>query len=107
MCICFGLMGIIFIAQNVLMFRFFKTLETRFHDEWTALGRPSLIMGNSLNNSLSVCSFLWKKKYLSLGDTEFTAQCSVVRTFSIFSFTAATIWVICVYIFIMLNPTHA
>jgi hypothetical protein len=100
LCVGFGLMAIIFVLQNYLLFRFFRVLDKNFHDEWIKLGKPSLIMGNSINNKLSVFLFLWNKRYLSLGNSEFSRQCSFLRVFIIFSIIAAVIWVGGCYIFI-------
>jgi hypothetical protein len=100
-------MAVIFVVQNYLLYRFFKTLQLRFNEQWVQLGKPSLIMGNSLGNSLAVFLFLWRRKYLGLDDVQFSKQCSTVLMFSIFSTIAAFIWVAAGLCFILMTRNQS
>jgi hypothetical protein len=102
MCMGFAAMAIIFVVHNYLIFQLFKTLETRFPELWAQLGKPSLIMNNSISNNLAIFSFLWNKKYRAQNDALFSKQCDIARFSSIFSVTCASIWVMFGLIYILL-----
>src|ERR1700734_4060052 len=88
----FALMIIIYIIQNYLIMRLLNELKTRFPGLWEQLGRPSLIMNNSLSNMAALTSFLWRKRYLDLNDVDFSERCATARMSSIFSLIFAMVW---------------
>lgn len=49
-------------------YRFLAYLKNNHREAWEGLGSPSLILNNSIQNSLATWSFLRHKKYLQLGD---------------------------------------
>jgi hypothetical protein len=51
-----------------LCHRLFKSLQTRHPEKYEAMGRPSLIINNSLSNNISFMKFLFKREYLDLND---------------------------------------
>lgn len=53
-----------------LCYRFFKILETRHFEEYEAMGKPSLIMNNSLSSNIKLMKFLFKRKWRELDDSE-------------------------------------
>jgi hypothetical protein len=103
MCGGFVAMILIVIGQWYCTQQVLKTLKNRFPEQWTVLGKPTLVMNNSLQNNKALYSFLWHKKYIDLGDETFSKQCSFLRSFSIFSITAASIWLLGGLVFILLN----
>ena len=51
-----------------LSYRFLAYLRNNHREVWAELGSPSLIVNNSIRNSLATMSFMWRKEYLRLGD---------------------------------------
>lgn len=46
----------------------FKLLENRHPGKYNAMGRPSLILNNSLSNNISFMKFLLRREYAELDD---------------------------------------
>ena len=107
MCVGAITMGILFIVQNYVQYRLFKTLRKSFETTWIRLGKPSLIMNNSISNSLALMSYLWRRDYLELNDASFSKQCGNVRTFTIFSLLASIVWVVGGFIYIITHQIHS
>jgi len=51
-----------------MSYRFLAYLRNNHHEVWEELGSPSLILNNSIRNSLATMSFMWRKEYIRLGD---------------------------------------
>ena len=51
-----------------LCYRLFGILETRHPDKFDAMGRPSLIMNNSISNNIHFLKFLVNREWAGLGD---------------------------------------
>ena len=65
----------------VLHYRFIQTLMNKYPQIWEELGSPTFFINNTIRNNFSVLSFLNKKKYLELSDSDFTKQCNILRMF--------------------------
>lgn len=101
MCLGFASMIFLWVAQQYLTYNLLKTLMNRFPAQWESMGKPTMIMNNSLNGFIALYSFLWRKRYLNLEDPDFSKQCIFFRSFSIFSLVAAVLWIIAGSIFIL------
>ena len=53
-----------------LQHRLLTRLRTHHVQTWEALGRPTLIINNSLTNSVAVLRFLWRREYRALDDSQ-------------------------------------
>ena len=51
-----------------LCHRMFNILKTRHPEKYEAMGKPSLIMNNSISNNISFMKFLFKREWRGLGD---------------------------------------
>lgn len=66
--IIFGLLFVLVFVWFALCNWLFKRLETRHPEKYEAMGKPSLIMNNSISNNISFIKFLFKREYLDLND---------------------------------------
>jgi hypothetical protein len=57
-----------FIGWVVMCRQFLRMLRTRHEQTWIALGKPSLILNNSISNSIAVTRFVWRREYMELED---------------------------------------
>lgn len=65
------LFGILFCSVFVwffLCYRLFKILETRYPEKYQSMGKPSLIMNNSLSSNITFIKFLFKREWRELDD---------------------------------------
>ena len=51
-----------------LCYRMFKILETRHPETYEAMGKPSLLMNNSISNNISFIKFLFTRSWKGLND---------------------------------------
>lgn len=51
-----------------LCHRMFGILRTRHPEKYEAMGKPTLIMNNSISNNLSFIKFLFKREWRALDD---------------------------------------
>lgn len=51
-----------------LCYRLFKILEVRHPEKYESMGKPSLIMNNSLSTNITFMKFLFKKEWRDLKD---------------------------------------
>ncbi len=66
------LFGVLFCSVFVwffLCYRIFKILETRHPEKYESMGKPSLIMNNSLSNNIAFMKFLFKREWRALSDS--------------------------------------
>lgn len=64
--------GVLFCSVFVwffLCYRLFKILETRHPDKYESMGKPSLIMNNSLSTNITSMKFLFKREWRELEDS--------------------------------------
>jgi hypothetical protein len=85
---------------------FLRELRSRHPDIWESLGRPTLIMNNSISNGLAVQRFLWRREYESLDDPEFVQLSRVLRTFGIAYLVLFALIVLGFFIGIALDATR-
>lgn len=70
---------VLFAAVVVLYARLLYVLRHRHRETWTALGEPSLILNNSVMNSVRVQRFVWTREYRKLADRELTLLAGVLQ----------------------------
>jgi len=64
--------GVLFFSVFVwffLCYRLFKILETRHPEKYESMGKPSLIINNSLSSNITFMKFLFKREWRELGDS--------------------------------------
>jgi predicted permease len=66
--IFFGVLFASVFLWFALCHRLFKAPETRHPEKYSAMGKPGLIMNNSLSNNISFMKFLCKRECLDLND---------------------------------------
>lgn len=52
-----------------LCYRLFKILETRHPEKYESMGKPSLIMNNSLSTNYTLMKFLFKREWRGFDDS--------------------------------------
>lgn len=57
----------------------FKRLAQKHPETYSALGRPSLFLRNSLENNLRFIRFLWKSEYSKMNDILLLRQCVILK----------------------------
>jgi len=65
------LFGILFCSVFVWFYlcnKIFDILRTRHSEKYDAMGKPSLIMNNSISNNLLFMKFLFKREWQELND---------------------------------------
>ncbi len=68
--------GILFCSVFVWFFlchRLFKILETRHPEKYESMGKPSLIMNNSLSTNITFMKFLFKREWRDIDDQGLTS----------------------------------
>jgi len=66
------MLGVLFCAVLVwffLCYQLFRILETRHPAKYEAMGKPSLIMNNSISNNIRFLRFLFRREWQGLGDS--------------------------------------
>ena len=66
--IAFGILFCSVLVWFILCHRFFKILETRHPEKYESMGKPSLIMNNSISNNLSFMKFIFRKEWKQIND---------------------------------------
>ena len=83
------LFGVLFCSVFVwffLCFRIFEILETRHPETYEAMGKPTLIINNSISNNISFLKFLFKRESKELNDPALsTLGQSMLVFFAIYS----------------------
>lgn len=64
----FGVLICAVIIGLYLSHRVYKILENRHPEKYEAMGKPSLIMNNSISNNISFIKFLFKREWRELDD---------------------------------------
>jgi len=78
------LFGVLFCSIFVwffLCYKLFKILEIRHPEKYENMGRPSLIMNNSLASNITFMKFLFKQEWRALNDTGLAALCTTMLIF--------------------------
>jgi|GEM_PF-3377683 hypothetical protein len=81
--IAFGVLAVFACVGFFLNYRFLAYVREKYPDRWNELGSPSVLMPNSVKINLAVMSFLWRGKYLEIGDGYLTKLCGWLRVFSL------------------------
>jgi hypothetical protein len=81
--------GLIFVVLSALVVigcamhsHFLREMRSRHPRVWESLGRPTLVMNNSISNGLAFLRFLWRRDYDALDDPEFARLGRQLRTFT-------------------------
>lgn len=67
--VLFGIMLCSVFVWFFLCYRLFKILENRHPEKYESMGKPSLIMNNSLSNNIKFMKFLYKREWRELDDS--------------------------------------
>ncbi len=94
------------VAGLALHTRFLRELRLRHADIWESLGRPTLIMNNSISNGLAVLRFLWRRDYESIDDPEFVRLARRLRIFNIAHIALFLLIVLSFFMGILLEATR-
>jgi hypothetical protein len=62
---------------------FLSQLRSRHMQTWEVLGRPTLLLNNSIANCFAVQRFLWRREYRDLGDVPFARFASFLLYYQI------------------------
>ena len=62
----------------------FKILRTRYPETFEKMGKPSLIMNNSISNNLSFMKFLYGRKWRTLDDEGLATLGNSILVFFLF-----------------------
>jgi len=79
--ILFGLLFASVFVWAALCYWLFKRLETQHPEKYEAMGKPSLIMNDSLSNNIYFMKFLFKREYNDLNDPSITRLAQFMRVF--------------------------
>lgn len=59
----------------------FRRLERNHPEKYSAIGRPSLFLRNSLENNWLFLKFLWRSEYSVLNDQALSRTCKLMKVF--------------------------
>ena len=79
--ILFGILFCSVLVWFVLCIRLFKILETRHPEKYESMGKPSLIMNNSLSSNMTFMKFLFKREWRELEDSGLAMLCKSMLVF--------------------------
>ncbi len=79
--ISFGVLFVAVLAGFIPSYKMHKIFRVRHQNLWEKLGKPTMILNNSIANNLSVLRFLWKKEYEKTKDSELIAVCRFNRIY--------------------------
>ncbi len=94
MTVGFAVMIVIWLVQMWFIYDLLESLRLRFPQQWEKLGKPTLVLNNSLANNWAVWRFLRQRDYIALGDKAFTRRCTAMRTFLMVALFFAFLWVV-------------
>jgi hypothetical protein len=66
-----------------LQFWMYRILRTRHPEIYDSLGRPTLFLNNSIQNSFAVQKFIFLGRFRQIDDPELVRLCTFLRAFSI------------------------
>ena len=89
-----AVMVVVGVAYIPLYLRALSILKARHRHEFERLGSPSLVMNNSLGNTLAFQRFLFTRKYRELNDTELEKILDICRVTGFVSYSATTLMVL-------------
>jgi len=74
---------ILFIVGILSIRSLFTYIKNSYRELWDALGRPSLILNNSIGNNIRFFSFLKKNEFIRFDDKTMTKKCMFIKRFFI------------------------
>jgi hypothetical protein len=66
----------------VLHARFLRALRQSHPRAWESLGRPTMVLNNTIRNSRATQRFLRRREYGALADPRLSALCNVLRVYT-------------------------
>ena len=63
--------------------KLFKTLKLKYPQKYEEIGKPSLIMNNSIGNNILFLKFILKNEYKVLQDSSLNSLCGFMKIFFI------------------------
>lgn len=69
---------LLFVGLFFLNANFLRRLETMHQEKWSELGRPTLVLNNSIKNNLATFYFLKNRDFEALNDAELTKRCDLL-----------------------------
>ena len=79
----FGALACAVFLGLYLSHRLYRILETRHPEKYEAMGKPSLIMNNSISNNISFIKFLFKLEWKELNDPGLSKLSGFLLVFSV------------------------
>ncbi len=89
-----ALMVVVGVVYIPLYLRALSILKARHLDVFEKLGSPSLVMSNSIGNTIAFQRFLFARKYRELNDTELERVLDICRVTGFVSYSASTLMVL-------------
>jgi hypothetical protein len=74
-------LGVACVAGFVLTHVFLRRLRARHLSTWQELGAPTLILNNTISNSLRTCRFIWDREYRVLDDSVLNTLGTILRLY--------------------------
>lgn len=97
------LMGVLFITGFIWDTLFFKHLKKEHSEKWNELGRPTIILNNSIKNNISMSFFIKNREYEKLNDPELTRLGNKVRRQMMLYLPVAGFAIVCTTILIIIG----
>ena len=89
----------------ILITRLFRLLRTRHPAVYDSLGRPTLILNNSIRNGWLFTRFLLGGHFRDIDDTETVRLCQFMRVFAICYLVLFIALVVCGFLFTPARPS--
>lgn len=83
------------IAGLTMNWRFYKLLKSKYPDIYKALGEPTLFINYSIKNAFLINRFIWKRKYLEVGDSILIKRCDFLFIYGI------VFWILLIVLFVL------
>ncbi len=79
--VCFVVLGALVFVWFILVSRFFDTLRSRHTNAYLAMGAPTLIVNNSIQNTIAFLRFLLRREDRKLNDPKLSRLCQFMVVF--------------------------
>ena len=77
---------------------FLQRLRQKYPQIWESLGRPTMVLNNTIRNSFAAQRFLRRREYESLGDPRFSKFCNILRLYTRFYTIVLLGLVVCILV---------
>ncbi|MEY2520947.1 MAG: TRAP-type transport system small permease protein [Verrucomicrobiota bacterium] len=74
-------LGVACVAGFVLVHLFLRRLRARHASTWEGLGAPTLVLNNTISNSLRTWRFIWEGEYRVLDDSVLNRLGTILRLY--------------------------